>query len=46
LRGDPALVQRYAALKQKLAAKHADDREAYTAANTDFVRWVLSSGPA
>jgi len=46
LRGDPGLVQRYAALKQQLAAEHADDREAYTAAKTDFVRAVLSPRPA
>jgi len=43
LRGDPGLVQRYAALKQQLAAEQADDREAYTAAETDFVRSVLGA---
>jgi len=43
LRGAPGLVQRYAALKQQLAAEHADDREAYTAAKTDFVRSVLGA---
>ncbi len=36
LRGDPGLVQRYAALKQQLAAEHADDREAYTAARPNL----------
>jgi len=46
LRGDPGLMQRYAALKQQLAAEHADDREAYTAAKTDFVRAVLRRRPA
>ncbi len=42
LRGDSGLVQRYAALKQQLAAEHGDDREVYTAAKTGFVRTVLS----
>ncbi len=44
--GDPGLVQQYAALKRRLAAEHADDREAYTAAKTDFVRSVLGPRPA
>lgn len=39
---DPALAQRYAALKQSLAARHADNREAYTAGKSDFVRAVLT----
>jgi len=42
LRADPALVRRYATLKQVLAAEHVDDREAYTAAKADFVRAVLA----
>jgi len=42
LRADPALVRRYATLKQVLAAEHVDDREAYTAAKVDFVRAVLA----
>lgn len=42
LRADPALAQRYATLKQTLAVRHADDREAYTAAKSDFVRTVLA----
>jgi GrpB-like predicted nucleotidyltransferase (UPF0157 family) len=46
LRGDPGQVQQYAALKRQLAAEHADDREAYTAAKTDFVRSVLGPRPA
>jgi GrpB-like predicted nucleotidyltransferase (UPF0157 family) len=46
LRGDSGLVQQYVALKQQLAAEHADDREAYTAAKTDFVRSVLGPRPA
>jgi len=45
LRGDPGLMQRYAALKQELAAEHAEDREAYTAAKTDFVTAVLGRRP-
>lgn len=45
LRSSPGLVQRYAALKQELAAEHAQDREAYTAAKTDFVSAVLHRRP-
>ncbi len=45
LRGDPGLMQRYAALKRKLAAKHGQNREAYTAAKTDFVCAVLRRLP-
>jgi GrpB-like predicted nucleotidyltransferase (UPF0157 family) len=41
LRADPILTADYAALKHVLAAKHADDREAYTAAKSDFIRTVL-----
>ncbi len=37
LRADPSLASEYAALKQRLAAEHADDREAYTAAKAPFV---------
>lgn len=39
-RSGPA--QRYVTLKQTLAVRHADDREAYTAAKSDFVRSVLA----
>ena len=46
LRGDPALVAEYAALKRNLAAQLADDREAYSAAKTTFVRRVLADGEA
>lgn len=42
LRADPALRRRYAALKRELAARYRTDREAYTAAKSDFVRTVLS----
>jgi GrpB-like predicted nucleotidyltransferase (UPF0157 family) len=41
LRADPALAQRYATLKRSLAARYADDREAYTAAKGNFIRAVL-----
>lgn len=42
LRADPALVRSYAALKADLAARHGDDREAYTRAKADFVRAILA----
>lgn len=45
LRASPELVQRYAALEQELAAEHAQDREVYTAAKTDFVSAVLHRRP-
>jgi GrpB-like predicted nucleotidyltransferase (UPF0157 family) len=35
------LTADYAALKRLLAAKHTNDREAYTAAKSDFIRPVL-----
>jgi len=41
LSADPALAQRYATLKRSLAARYADDREAYTAAKANFIRTVL-----
>ena len=41
LRADPILTADYAALKRVLAAEHADDREAYSAAKHDFVQSVL-----
>src|SRR5579871_115175 len=37
LRADPALAARYLALKHELAQLHGDDREAYTAAKTEFI---------
>lgn len=43
LREDPALADRYAALKQALAAAHRRDREGYTAAKTDFINAVLAA---
>ncbi len=42
LRSDPALLQRYADLKRKLAGSHADIDE-YTNAKTDFVEGVIES---
>lgn len=41
LRGDPGLVEAYAALKRDLAARHRADRESYTAAKSHFVCAVL-----
>jgi GrpB-like predicted nucleotidyltransferase (UPF0157 family) len=46
LRADPELAQAYAALKRTLARRHADDREAYTAAKTAFVHAALGRGRA
>jgi GrpB-like predicted nucleotidyltransferase (UPF0157 family) len=41
LRRDPALARRYAERKRAAAARHRDDREAYTAAKGAFVEQVL-----
>jgi GrpB-like predicted nucleotidyltransferase (UPF0157 family) len=41
LRGDAGLAQRYADLKQELAARFPSDREAYTRAKTEFIVEVL-----
>jgi len=46
LRQNPGLVKQYAALKAQLADEHADDREAYTAAKTGFIRAVLRGRPS
>jgi GrpB-like predicted nucleotidyltransferase (UPF0157 family) len=43
LRGDAKLRDAYASLKDELAAKFPEDREAYTNANSDFVQSVLRS---
>lgn len=43
LRADDALRDAYAALKQRLAAAHTHDREAYTDAKTPFVAAVLAA---
>ena len=42
LRADPTLTADYAALKRVLAIRHSDNREAYTAAKSDFIRKVLA----
>jgi GrpB-like predicted nucleotidyltransferase (UPF0157 family) len=41
LRADPGLAFRYETLKRKLALLHVDDREAYTAAKTEFIKAVV-----
>ncbi len=41
LRADPALAQQYWRLKQRLAARHRQDRAAYAEAKSDFIRSVL-----
>jgi GrpB-like predicted nucleotidyltransferase (UPF0157 family) len=48
LRRDDQLAKRYADLKQRLAAEHADDREAYTRGKAAFVAETLArvTGPA
>lgn len=46
LRAHAAEVQAYGALKQRLAAQHREDREAYTDAKTDFIRGVLARAAA
>jgi GrpB-like predicted nucleotidyltransferase (UPF0157 family) len=44
LRNDPALAQAYESLKFDLSRRYADDRGAYTAAKTEFIRRVLDGG--
>jgi GrpB-like predicted nucleotidyltransferase (UPF0157 family) len=41
LRANPGTAAEYAALKHRLAARHRDDREAYTAAKAGFVTEVV-----
>ncbi len=41
LRAEPAIAREYVALKRELAARHRDDRLAYTEAKTEFVEAVL-----
>jgi GrpB-like predicted nucleotidyltransferase (UPF0157 family) len=41
LRADPALRDRYAEVKSRLARAHADDRERYTDEKASFVTGVL-----
>lgn len=44
LRGDERLARQYEDLKRRLAAEHAGDREAYTAAKAAFVANALGRG--
>ena len=44
LRGDPALVAEYAALKRSLGTAYRNDREGYTRAKAAFVGRVLAAG--
>jgi GrpB-like predicted nucleotidyltransferase (UPF0157 family) len=41
LRKDPAVRDAYATLKDRLAAQHRTDRDAYTDAKSEFIRSVL-----
>lgn len=43
LRAEPALAAEYDALKRTLAARHREDREAYTDAKGPFIERVLAS---
>ena len=43
LRDSPALRKRYAELKQDLAKRHPNDREAYTDSKAGFIREVLQT---
>ena len=46
LRVDSRLAADYATLKRELAARHRDDREAYTKGKGAFIRAALEDGPA
>ena len=46
LRADPALVRGYEKLKEDLAARFPDDREAYTEGKTEFVEDALRRNAA
>lgn len=41
LRADPSLAGEYAAHKRELAARHRDDRNAYTGAKSDLIATML-----
>jgi GrpB-like predicted nucleotidyltransferase (UPF0157 family) len=45
LRARPGLAERYQTLKQRLAAEHRDDREAYTEAKQTFIAAALGGRP-
>lgn len=44
LRAQPEARAAYAALKQQLAARYRDDRDAYTEQKTSFIQAILASG--
>ena len=46
LRADASLANAYAALKRRLAAQHAADREAYAVAKSEFVHAALARSAA
>lgn len=46
LRSHPACAAEYGDLKRRLAAEHAEDREAYTSAKADFVESVTAAAHA
>lgn len=46
LRSHPDVVTAYGDLKRRLAAEHAEDREAYTGAKSDFVESVTAAAHA
>jgi GrpB-like predicted nucleotidyltransferase (UPF0157 family) len=41
LRSNPEVAAEYAMLKQRLAGRYRDDRDAYTEAKTDFIEGIL-----
>jgi GrpB-like predicted nucleotidyltransferase (UPF0157 family) len=42
LRAHPGTARAYAVLKQDLAGRFADNREAYTEGKSEFIRGILS----
>ena len=46
LRADPQLAREYEELKQRLAAEHREDREAYTEGKAPFIAGVLARANA
>jgi GrpB-like predicted nucleotidyltransferase (UPF0157 family) len=43
LRGNEALAQQYWRLKQRLAARHPNDRAAYAEGKSEFIRAVVEA---
>jgi GrpB-like predicted nucleotidyltransferase (UPF0157 family) len=43
LRGDPALVEEYAKLKEELSHRYRNDRAAYTDAKAEFIRRIMAA---